>query len=213
MIRIEPDCHPEQACLLAAREESGFRLPILGRPGFGLRCISTSGPANRDIERLTEWRNTFGRSFLTEFVATSSRTREWLIVEMAGDTGRILFMIEEDRGDPLGCVGLAAIDWSQKQAEVDSVIRGSSEHPGIMSLALQTLINWARDMLGIYEFKVRVLEDNPALRFYEKFGFRETSSTPLGRVVRSNCVAWEPIQDAGARVAPERRLVHMELSP
>ena len=46
-------------------------------------------------------------------------------------------------------------------------------------LALQTLLAWAHDQLGLAELAVRVRSDNPAVAFYEKVGFREFQRVPL----------------------------------
>jgi perosamine synthetase len=171
-----------------------------------LRAVSARDPLEGDIERLTAWRNRTPRSFQTEFEATVDRTRRWLRERVSSDDSRILFMIE-DTERPIGYVGVGFIDWHARAGEADSVVRGESTYPGLMTAALRTLLNWARTDLGLDRFMVRVLADNPALSFYRKFGFVEVGRTPLKSVQHADCLAWEPC----AAVDGERELVHMEL--
>lgn len=187
----------------------GVSIPIDGAPGLRLRAVTPSEPGEGDILRLTDWRNRNPRSFLTEFQATADRTRGWLTRSIAHDDTRVLFMIEAPGQDPIGYIGLGAIDWEKRNAEADSVVRGVESSPGAMTAAMKSLLNWARRDLGIESFSVRVLADNPALAFYQKFGFRETHREALRRVVKEDCVAWEPVANAAAS-GDGRWLVHLE---
>ena len=197
----QQDCPPEES----------FALKVLNAPEVRLRMISTSNPKEGDVIWLSEWRNRHVRSFLTEFNATPQRTQEWLTKVVAHDISRILFMIEELGQHPLGYIGMAFIDYGRHVAEADSVVRGNTGHPGIMTLALQTLIEWARACLGIKKFGVRVLNDNPAVAFYEKFGFREVKRTPLQCEISPGFVAWKEVIGKLDSKAEIRWLLHMEL--
>jgi dTDP-4-amino-4,6-dideoxygalactose transaminase/RimJ/RimL family protein N-acetyltransferase len=184
------------------------RLSIEGFSGVALRAVRAEDPTEADVARLTEWRNQHVRSFLTEFEATPDRTRGWL-ARVATDDTRILFMVEE-QNRAIGYVGLAFIDWDLGSAEADAVVRGESSQRGAMTAALRRVFQWARRELGIKRLGVRVLSDNPALAFYESFGFQEVRREALQRVVRTDCIAWEPV---GKTDVPQgvRWLVHMEV--
>jgi dTDP-4-amino-4,6-dideoxygalactose transaminase/RimJ/RimL family protein N-acetyltransferase len=193
-------------------QNSTYRIQVPGATNLCLRVVSAIMPADEDVKRLTEWRNKFSRSFLTEFIATYDRTRAWLTNVIARDNSRILFMIEEPGKLPIGYIGMTCIDWTNKTAEADSVVRGEDSHPGMMMKALKTLLQWAGSELGINKFKVRVISDNPAVRFYSKFGFKEMKRVALRKIAKEDCQAWEEIStpivcpSAGAR-----QLIHMEL--
>lgn len=190
-----------------------FTIPVADAPGVRLRAVMPEQPDEHDVQRLTDWRNRNVRSFLTEFEATPDRTRRWLTQSVAGDDSRILWMIEGPQNETIGYIGLAAIDWPSGSAEADSVVRGLEGHPGVMTRALQSLIQWAQSELGMLNINVRVLGDNPACAFYEKFGFRETRRVPLRRAIHGDCVAWEPCSESTADFGSHepRCLVHMEL--
>ena len=183
-------------------------LPV-GRPVRAtLRPVATrpGGLNEDDVARLTEWRNRFVRSFLTEFPATPERTARWL-AEIVGPTDtQILFMVDDAEGRTFGYLGLVAIDWASGAFEVDAIVRGADAPRGLMSVALRTLMRWAQGQLGLREARVRVLSDNTALEFYRKLGFHEVRQVPLRRIEEPGMVRW--VEDEGA---PDggRSLVHM----
>lgn len=187
---------------------AGYSIPVDGEPDLFLRVVSTRAPHDDDVRCLTEWRNRHVRSFLTEFEATEQRTREWLTHRVASDDARIIFMIEDRDGVAHGYLGLADISWASGTAEADSVVRGRNDRRGIMRKALTTLVNWGRTDLGLSAYAVRVLGDNPALSFYEDFGFQEVKRLALTRIEQPDCVAWA---EASGAAEPARSLVHMEL--
>lgn len=191
--------------------DSSHRISIRGTEKLCLRVVSTSKPADEDVKRLTEWRNRFSRSFLTEFTASHNRTKAWLTDTLAKDDSRVLFMVEEPGKLPVGYVGITCIDWANKTAEADSVVRGESEHPGIMTKALKTLLEWAGSELGIEKFKVRVISDNPAINFYLKFGFKEVKRVALRKIAKKDCQSWEEVPETVSS-DDSRQLVYMELA-
>jgi RimJ/RimL family protein N-acetyltransferase len=164
-----------------------------------------------DVAALTEWRNRFARSFLTEFPATEMRTLAWLSGPVAEDEGKILFMADALDGRTFGYLGLAAIDWERGSGEADAIVRGGSAPPGTMAAVLKALLQWAQEGLGLRDLWVRVLADNPALHFYTRLGFVERRRVPLRREeLAPGEGAW--VEDA-ALSAPERYLVHLEWAP
>ena len=162
----------------------------------------------KDVRVLSEWRNRHLRAFLTEFQATEYRTARWLNEMVGPDDTRILFMVDDAKGRTIGYMGLAFIDWENRSAEADAVVRGVEAPPGMMTRALRTLLSWARGQLGLPRLGVRVLSDNTALEFYRKFGFREVRRTPLRRVEEEDMIRW--IEDPSLPHS-ERSLVHMTL--
>lgn len=132
-----------------------------------------------DVRVLTDWRNRFVKAFLTEFQANERQTARWLVEVVGPKEGKILFMVEDLNGRTFGYMGLDYIDWNHKYGEADAVVRGAAAGPGTMNRALQTLLAWAREHLGLRKLGVRVRSDNTALEFYRKVGFQEVSRIPL----------------------------------
>lgn len=142
-----------------------------------------------DVRVLTEWRNRFVNSFLTEFTATEARTEQWLTEVVGPDPARILFMLDDARGKTVGYLGLAFIDWKERTGEADAIVRGGEAAPGVMARAMFTLLDWAHGQLGLKSVGARVRSDNPALRFFLKFA-TETKRVPLRAVEEPDTIRW-----------------------
>lgn len=164
----------------------------------------------QDVHVLTEWRNRFVKSFLTEFEATESRTARWLTEVVGPSERKILFMVDDLNGRTFGYMGLDYIDWQQGYGEADAVVRGAEAPPGTMKRALRTLLRWAQGQLGLREIGVRVRSDNTALEFYRKVGFYEVRRVPLRRVEEADMVRW--VEDPSLE-SSVLYLVHMRWQP
>lgn len=199
------------------KEAAGSPGPALvlavGSPPMALLRPVASKPGRQsanDIALLTKWRNANRKAFLTDFLATEDRTSRWLADSVAPDNGRILFMIDLPDGRTVGYMGLAFIDWSRGYGEADSIVKGEATEPGLASACLGSLIDWARGSLGLARIGVRVRSDNPALRFYEKLGFKELSRRALESHVVGDMVSMREVEDMPANGLA---LVHMEYMP
>jgi len=182
---------------------------VVGRPPRALlRVVATQrgGINHEDVRCLTEWRNRFVTSFLTEFVATETQTERWLNNIVGPDDTKILFMADTLDGRTFGYLGLAFIDWERGSGEADAIVRGGPAEPGTMSDALRTLLAWARHGLGLAHLSVRVRSDNPALGFYCKLGFHEQFRVPLRRTVIPDETVW--VESPGLEGA-SASLVHL----
>jgi RimJ/RimL family protein N-acetyltransferase len=183
-------------------------LPVGNPVRATLRPIATvPGKTDaRDVHLLSEWRNRHVKSFLTEFVANDVRTAQWLSGPIHGNAGKMLFMLDGLDGEPLGHLGLGFIDWDARYGEADAIVSGGASPPGLMKLALQTLLHWGRTQLGLQSLAVRVRSDNPAVAFYEKVGFREFQRVSLA--VRRSEQGADWFEDPTLASA-EASLVHM----
>jgi RimJ/RimL family protein N-acetyltransferase len=173
-----------------------------------LRPIATNPDLlnQNDIHNLTNWRNRYVSSFLTEFQATEERTTNWLTEVVRYNENKILFMLEDLQGVPFGYMGLDFINWENKYGEADAIVRGGYAAAGTMKLALQTLLNWSQKYLELSDLNVRVRSDNTALNFYRKAGFSETHRVCLEREFKSNMVSWVETDRPDSNVS----LVHMK---
>ena len=156
-----------------------------------LRPVATApGKLNdADVRVLTEWRNRFVKSFLTEFEATEERTASWLTDVIGPDPTRILFMLDDAHGKTVGYLGLGFIDWQQGVGEADAIVRGAEVAPGVMAKALFTLLGWGYEQLGLETIGARVRSDNPSLNFFLKIG-KELKRVPLRRTEEPGMVRW-----------------------
>ncbi|HTH46055.1 MAG TPA: GNAT family N-acetyltransferase [Candidatus Limnocylindria bacterium] len=199
--------------LLSLKEAAGLPGPplrlVIGQPPVALlRVVATQAGRIQagDIRYLTEWRNRFVTSFLTEFTATEARTEKWLAEIVGPADSKILFMVDAPDGRTFGYMGLAFIDWAKGCGEADAIVRGGDAPPGTMRQALVALLLWARHSLGLSRLGVRVRSDNPALNFYQKLGFVENFRTPLLRTGRNGETVW--VEDPGLK-SGDPALVHM----
>jgi RimJ/RimL family protein N-acetyltransferase len=194
----------EKQLLTALKHVAGTPGPQLGLrvgtpPVVYLRPVATRRELQNesDVRCLTEWRNQFVTSFLTEFKATESQTADWLANIVGPDDNRILFMVDRDIDNlAIGYMGIGFIDWNAGYGEADSIVRGRPAARGIMTAALRTLLAWGRGQLGLDTIGVRVRSDNPALAFYRKFGFIEQKRVPLNNRYESNSLVWYEDQDS-----------------
>jgi RimJ/RimL family protein N-acetyltransferase len=160
-----------------------------------LRPIATVPGAldAEDVRLLTEWRNRHVQRFLTEFVATEARTAAWLAGTIHANGSKMLFMLDAPDGTRLGHLGIGFIDWHGGYGEADAIVSGGASPPGLMKLALQTLLRWAREQLGLAHLAVRVRSDNPALEFYRRVGFVEYRRMPLVAERLIDSVVWHEV--------------------
>jgi RimJ/RimL family protein N-acetyltransferase len=191
---------------------TGLVLPV-GTPVRALLRPIASVPGATDatdVRLLGDWRNRHVKSFLTEFVANDARTTDWLTGPIHDNGGKLLFMLDTLDGQRLGHLGLGFIDWPARYGEADAIVSGGAAPPGLMKLALRTLLRWAHEQLGLQTLAVRVRSDNPAVAFYEKVGFREFRRVPLA--VRHGADFTEWLEDASLTHS-EASLVHMRYEP
>lgn len=157
-------------------------------------------------EILARWRDENAQWFLTSFAIDTERTRLWL-ENVAASEDRTLFGVEPEGQDIVGVVGLTDMDRASSSAELDHVLRGRDSAPGIMRLAIESLLAWA-SRSGYSKIRLRVFQDNPALPFYEGIGFvQQGSPQPLREVNDGSARRWVESTDAEA----ERYLIAMVL--
>lgn len=190
--------------------QSGLVLPV-GQPlAAVIRPIATV-PGHTDaldVQLLTEWRNRYVKSFLTEFVSTPERTEGWLSGAVHANEGKMLFMVETPNGERVGHVGLGFIDWQRGYGEADAIVSGGKSPPGLMKASLLALMCWARDALGLQTLAVRVRSDNTAVDFYRKVGFREYQRVPIVATAVPGGTNWSEDPQAVDALAS---LVYMQL--
>jgi RimJ/RimL family protein N-acetyltransferase len=158
------------------RKESGELL------GF-LAPLTTTDAADAAIcEALTRWRHAARESFLTQFTATTTRTRAWLERKVLEDDTRLLFLLIEGENRPIGNIGLC--DLCSTSAEIDNVLRGEVAAPRFMYHALLALLHWAFTELHLTQLSLHVFSNNARARqLYDWVGFQEVTRLPLAKTI------------------------------
>ncbi len=139
-----------------------------------------------------KWRNENASMSPDPFVATQESTEKWLDNVVLAREDRILFLIISADGTKIGHIGFSSLDEKERSMEIDAVIRGEKEIcPGIMTVALNTLLRWGLDRLGLKKIGLRVLSDNmKAIHFYKKNYFYKTGDIPLYQTIGAGREMW-----------------------
>lgn len=157
-----------------------------------LRAVTKSTLSDKkEIKMLALWRQKSEDWFPAQFKVTFEGTKKWVEEQLLNKEDRFLFMIETPTGLPIGHAGLYRFNFDEKTCEVDNVIRGEKYIPGIMTHALNVLIKWTKDTLGVKKILLEVFSDNQkAINLYERIGFQEFKRVPLKRVVEKDRISW-----------------------
>lgn len=164
------------------------------------------------IGTLARWRAESSFAFPTQFPVSDAGTARWLRGAVLDVEDRILFLVCDRHGHPVGHLGFAAALAGERQMEIDNVVRGERDaQPGLMSVAMDAIVSWAHELFGPGEICLRVFEDNErAVRFYERLGFKRAGTVGLRREQRANgVVAYVETRDG----PPDRRFLRMVHAP
>lgn len=150
--------------------------------GGSLLPVSRPHLDNMDLmARLGQWRSENVFAYTNRFPISPERTRNWLDKAVVQRPDRILFLVVQRDSEVIGHIGLANGLGREGELEIDNVLRGKKDGtPGLMTEALAALTEWARKVLFIDRFYLRVLESNTeALEYYRRRGFVEEDRRPL----------------------------------
>jgi RimJ/RimL family protein N-acetyltransferase len=101
-------------------------------------------------------------------------------------------MIDSPNGETIGHVGLYRFDYENRACEIDNIVRGESIIPGIMTFAVNTLIDWSKRVLKLRTLYLTVYQDNErAIKLYRRVGFVDSYTIPLKKIVENNSTRWE----------------------
>lgn len=154
--------------------------------------ILTSDFTDKDIAMLSGWRRANSEWFSTQFKVTNKGTKKWLAHQVIGAQDRLLFWIQTPDNHPIGYIGLYRFDFKKRTCEIDSVMRGVKNLvPGVMTLALNTLLQWSFAFLKMKAATLRVFSDNQrAIALYKRCGFKEIRKLPLKKVMKGKTTQW-----------------------
>lgn len=164
------------------------------------------------INQITNWRNLYSDAFPTQFKATPDSTKEWLSGRLLDVSDRILFLVVNKTGETIGHLGFNNCLNQEHEFEIDNVVKGDlKKNPGLFSRALTATIEWARKVIGVEKFYLRVLDDNHrAINFYKKNGFNETHRTPLKKEKKPSLTIY---REAVAHENADKHFIRMHYQP
>ncbi|MDE6994387.1 MAG: GNAT family N-acetyltransferase [Lachnospiraceae bacterium] len=163
------------------------------------------------VEMLNRWRKDNPTLSPSRFLITHERTEKWINSAIINNDKRILFLIQDLDGMFVGHMGFTNIIPEKNSAEVDMVVRGEKKlDPGLMGLALKSLIRWGKEYLGLKYIDLVVLPYNKhGIAFYQRCGFAKDGIIPLIKVEADEEISWIRCQEPVAE--PEYYFLHMAL--
>jgi RimJ/RimL family protein N-acetyltransferase len=186
----------KESLALAIRDEAGVELAVM-------RPLTVAQLEQDDVvQKLTDWRNENMGNFLTHFVATPDRTRNWMRNILFKTPGQMLFMIYVDDR----CVGHFGFkDLTDQDVLLDNAMRGDRHgHPRLMVLAGRALVDWLFREAGVARIYAYVMADNVAsIMMNKQIGFDSWKRHPLLRVVKDGETEWKMGDEGGA--SPDKR--------
>jgi len=128
------------------------------------------------VSSLTEWRKKYSKFFFTEFEASNTRTKSWILNSVLANETQMLFLIYCD-GQLIGQYGFKNLNDSS--VLMDNLIRGvGGGHPKLMERSMWALISWLFENRDIDDVRGSVLSDNPfAMMVNKAVGFEYVCET------------------------------------
>ena len=139
------------------------------------------------VKSLSVWRDSHQYAYPSRFEVTDEGTAKWLNAAVIQNPNRLLFLIQDANGKNLGHIGLLKLDTTR--CEIDNVLRGEPDCPGIISAALAELEYFCYEELGLEFLELRVLASNKhAVDFYLNQGYVEVKKIGLSNNGSGNTV-------------------------
>lgn len=187
--------------LAASNNDQAFHLNLITR-----ECIEREDI----VSLLSRWRKENEFWFQAIFPVSDSGTKIWLKNKVIEEKDRLLFLITVN-DNYIGHVGLWKFDFPNRSCEIDNIVRGEQDCPGIMYPSLILLQDWARETLFIKDFFLHTLvENHRAVRLYEKLGYKTIRTDPLIKTINGDRIEWvSPPADYSGDI--ERHEMQMQL--
>ena len=99
------------------------------------------------VSAMGKWRDAHQYSYPSRFEVTDAGTAKWLKSAVIENVNRLLFLMQDPNGKYLGHIGFLKLD--ETRCEIDNVLRGETEVPGIVNSALGELERFASEELGL----------------------------------------------------------------
>jgi RimJ/RimL family protein N-acetyltransferase len=192
-----------------------LHLPIAGAEGACLAPVCELHAADPAlVAALAEWRERNMWVYPNQFQVTLAGTADWLRRLVLDAPDRVLFLVLDAARVPVGHLGFAQALNEAREMKVDNVMRGPRNClPGVMSRALRAALQWAERTLGVRRFHLPVFRDNEhAIHFYRRLGFREDGLIPLRRHVEGARISFRSLAPDD-HAAPDRYHLRLICTP
>lgn len=189
-------------------------IPLDNDRGFLLPVCKLHATDKSLIEQFSTWRSENSFAFFSQFKVTISGTSNWLQSQIINRRDRILFLLIDKYGNSIGHLGFTNSINDKEEMEIDSVLRGvKGVKKGIMSNAVNALINWAQEIIMPRIIFLRVFSDNEkAIKFYKGVGFKIDEKIPLRKCVEHDRIAYKPSEEDGNK-EPDKFALRMIYVP
>ncbi|MFY2509936.1 GNAT family N-acetyltransferase [Vibrio pectenicida] len=164
-----------------------------GRFGVYLTPITYSDLSKpENISLLSAWRKASEHAFLKVFEVTDLGTTKWLESGVLQNPYRLMFWVEDAKGNKLGHIGISSFDFGELSCEVDNVIKSPfCNDKGIFTDVLECLINLLRLEFSPKKIKLRVFSENiKAISLYDRLGFKPIDIVTFTKVVGTDYLEW-----------------------
>jgi len=189
-------------------------IPLKNDEGFLVPISELHAADNLLIKDMSKWRSDNSFAYPTQFTVTEEGTKKWFRFQVLDNPSRILFLLLDKFGNRIGHLGYANCLNDDGEMEIDNVVRGvSNVCPGIMTNAMQVLLDWADEKLLPRKIYLKVLDDNKkAISFYEKLGFKPDEKIPLCKKESDDKIEFVPL-GKGDNATPDKYFLKMIYSP
>lgn len=129
-----------------------------------------------DIDTIYQWENDLDNWKVGAAAAPFSRKQiHEYILSYRGDVfadKQLRLMISNTEGERLGCVDLFDCDWVNSRCGVGILVDKTFRQQGIGAQALEKMIQYSRERLGLHQLYCVIGGDNePSRRLFQKVGF------------------------------------------
>lgn len=185
-------------------------IPLADGAGYLVPVCALHADDDALIATLARWREENFFAYPSQFPVTIAGTASWLRDKLLAVDDRMLFLVQDKFGAPVGHLGFANADNDACEAEVDNVVRGVKDgNPGIMARAMEALLDWAEEHLLPEVISLRVFSDNDrAVGFYRRLGFADAEFQPLRRHASGESAQYSPLE-ASDTAAPDKEFLRM----
>lgn len=189
-------------------------IPLENHQGYLLPICELHTTDKLLVEKLAQWRKENSFAYPSQFPVTIEGTAQWLRTKLLDVEDRILFLVIDKQGNAIGHLGFANGLNEQGELEIDNVVRGVKEAaPGLMTLAMQSLLKWAHEIIGPNEIFLRVFNDNEhAINYYKKLDFVSGQKIPLRKHQNGETIIYSPLE-SNDKAAPDQYFLRMHYAP
>jgi RimJ/RimL family protein N-acetyltransferase len=190
-----------------------FSIPISGPNGktFGWFAPITINSLSDEklIQKLTEWRSIHRTCFFTQFDPTQEKTKNWLKEDILIDDSRILFIIFDSDGNPIGNYGLR--DIHETKAELDNLLIGDPSGKGpLVLIAMKAFLNWSFSQFGFTTLKASIFKHNlTTIYIHKRLGFEEIKEIPVRKIIHGSVIQYKYDEKIGS--TPDAYIIEMQI--